>query len=92
MVVEKNSLSETDIKELIKLGKKIQLSLSCNINGSDLPCLTDRFSAINDMIKYLEIHNCKIISNNDFDVSKLQENMSNLIASQKNKVGLTINK
>ncbi len=55
------TLSNKEIKEISKLGKKIQTSLSCDINGQGIPCRTDRFSAIEDMIEYLKIHNFKFL-------------------------------
>ena len=54
---QENRLTEKEIKELVELGKNIQLCLSCNINDTGLPCRTDRFEAVNLMKKYLEIHN-----------------------------------
>jgi hypothetical protein len=51
-----NRLTEKEIKELVELGKNIQLCLSCNINDTGLPCKTDRFEAVNLMKKYLGIH------------------------------------
>jgi hypothetical protein len=55
------TLSNKEIKEISKLGKKIQTSLSCDINGQGIPCRTDRFSAIEVMIEYLKIHNFKFL-------------------------------
>ena len=49
------SLTVKDREELIQIGKRITLSLSCNANGDGLPCRTDRFQAIDDMIDYLNI-------------------------------------
>ncbi len=59
------TLSNKEIKEISKLGKKIQTSLSCDINGQGFPCRTDRFSAIEDMIEYLKIHNFKFNDNSN---------------------------
>mgnify|MGYP003148566431 CR=1 FL=1 len=59
------TLSNKEIKEISKLGKKIQTSLSCDINGQGIPCRTDRFSAIEDMIEYLKIHNFKFNDNSN---------------------------
>ena len=58
-----NTLSNTEIKKLIELGKKIQLGLSCDINGQGIPCRTDRLQAVSDMIEYLNIHNIDTIDN-----------------------------
>jgi hypothetical protein len=51
-----NILNNKEIKQLTKLGKRITASLSCDINGTGLPCRTDRFNAVKLMIKYLKIH------------------------------------
>ncbi len=55
------ALSNKEIKKLSKLGKNIQVSLSCDINGQGIPCRTDRFTAVEDMIEYLKIHNFKFL-------------------------------
>jgi hypothetical protein len=55
------TLSNKEIKKLSKLGKNIQVSLSCDINGQGIPCRTDRFTAVEDMIEYLKIHNFKFL-------------------------------
>jgi|TARA_B100001964_G_scaffold117819_1_gene131265 hypothetical protein len=55
------ALSNKEIKKLSKLGKNIQRSLSCDINGMGIPCRTDRFTAVEDMIEYLKIHNFKFL-------------------------------
>ena len=54
-------LSNKEIKKLVKLGKSIQVSVSCDINGQGIPCRTDRFTAVEDMIEYLKIHNFKFL-------------------------------
>ena len=51
-----NTLTNKEIKKLVKLGDSIQTSLSCDINGTGLPCKTDRFHAVKLMMKYLKIH------------------------------------
>ena len=56
-----DTLNKKEIKKLVELGKKIQLSLSCDINGQGIPCRTDRLQAVNDMIKYISIHDCEVI-------------------------------
>jgi len=53
---QENRVTEKEIKELVELGKNIQLCLSCNINDTGLPCRTDRFEAVTLMKKYLGIH------------------------------------
>ena len=55
-----DTLNKKEIKKLIELGKKIQLGLSCDINGTGLPCRTDRLASVRYMIEYLKIHNYKI--------------------------------
>ena len=49
-------LTNKEIKKLVKLGDGIQISLSCDINGTGLPCRTDRSHAVKLMMKYLKIH------------------------------------
>tara|TARA_B100000579_G_C22650852_1_gene766118 strand:+ start:392 stop:601 length:210 start_codon:yes stop_codon:yes gene_type:complete len=60
-----DTLNKKEIKKLIELGKKIQLGLSCDINGQGIPCRTDRLQAVEDMIEYLKIHNLKIYQTDD---------------------------
>ena len=55
-----NTLNKKEIKKLIEVGKKIQLGLSCDINGQGFPCRTDRLQAVKDMIEYLKIHDLRI--------------------------------
>ena len=52
----KTTLTDEDVQELAKLGDLIKKSLSCDINCTGVPCVTDRLEAVADMIKYLEIH------------------------------------
>ena len=54
------TLNKKEIKRLIELGKRIQLGLSCDINGQGIPCRTDRLQAVKDMIEYLKIHDLRI--------------------------------
>ena len=56
-----NQLTDADIEELVALGKKIILGLSCNANGDDFPCRSDRIQIINDMVQYLKIHDLLVI-------------------------------
>ena len=53
-------LSNIEIEKLVKLGDNIQKDLSCDANGTGLPCRTDRLSAVENMRRYLEIHGYKI--------------------------------
>jgi len=55
-----NALSDTELEKLAKLGELITTALSCDANGTGLPCRTDRFSAIKSMKEYLEIHDYEI--------------------------------
>ena len=49
-------LSNKEIEKLEKLGDDIQKDLSCDANGTGLPCRTDRLEAVSNMKRYLEIH------------------------------------
>ena len=51
-----DTLTDTDIKRLVKLGGDIQQDLGCDVNDTGLPCRTDRLSAVESMKDYLEIH------------------------------------
>ena len=51
-----DTLTDKDITELVELGQSIMLSLSCNLNGDRFPSRTNRFQAVEDMKRYLEIH------------------------------------
>ena len=53
-------LSNIEIEKLVKLGDNIQKDLSCDANGTGLPCRTDRLEAVSNMKKYIEIHGFKI--------------------------------
>jgi len=53
-------LSQKEIEKLKKLGKAIVMDLSCNINGENFPCRTCRFTAIENMIEYLKIHDIEV--------------------------------
>ena len=49
-------LTRKEQKKLAKLGKDIIACLSCDINGTGMPCRTDRFMALELMQKYLLIN------------------------------------
>ena len=53
-------LNAQEQEELFRLGDDIQKDLSCDANGTGLPCRTDRLSAVENMKRYLEIHGFKI--------------------------------
>ena len=55
-----NTLTEKEMKQLVKLGKGIQRSLSDDINGTGLPSRSNRLEAVKDMIKYLQIHDYEV--------------------------------
>tara|TARA_Y100001949_G_scaffold59831_1_gene50537 strand:- start:181 stop:393 length:213 start_codon:yes stop_codon:yes gene_type:complete len=55
-------LSNKEIEKLEKLGDDIQKDLSCDANGIGIPCRTDRLSAVENMKRYLEIHNYDVIA------------------------------
>ena len=50
-------LNAQEQEELFRLGDDIQKDLSCDANGTGLPCRTDRLDAVSNMKRYLEIHN-----------------------------------
>jgi hypothetical protein len=56
-----NTLTNQEQEELSRLGEDIQAGLSCNANGTGLPCRTDRLDAVSNMKRYLEIHNYTVI-------------------------------
>ena len=56
-MVDKNLLTTQEQEELFRLGEDIQMDLSCDANGTGVPCRTDRLEAVSNMKRYLEIHN-----------------------------------
>jgi len=56
-----DTLTNKDIDQLIDCGKAIQEDLGCDANGTGLPCRTDRLSAVESMVEYLEIHGMKVV-------------------------------
>jgi len=56
-----DTLTNKDIDRLVKLGGDIQQDLGCDANGTGLPCRTDRLSAVESMVEYLEIHGMKVV-------------------------------
>jgi hypothetical protein len=58
-------LNSTEIKSLKDLGEKIQQDLACDLNGTGLPCRTDRLEAVENMIKYISIHGYRVEVSND---------------------------
>jgi len=55
-MVDKSLLTAREQEELFRLGEDIQKDLSCDANGTGLPCRTDRLEAVSNMKRYLEIH------------------------------------
>ena len=55
-MVDKNLLTTQEQEELFRLGEDIQKDLSCDANGTGVPCRTDRLEAVSNMKRYLEIH------------------------------------
>ena len=55
-----DTLTDKEMAELAELGKRIQLGLSCNVNGEGVPCRSDRTAAVCDMKRYLEIHDYQV--------------------------------
>ena len=64
-----DTLSNKEIAQLIACGKAIQEDLMCDANGTGLPCRTDRLSAVESMIEYLEIHGMKVIRDTEIWVA-----------------------
>ena len=59
-MVDKSILNSQEQEELFRLGDDIQKDLSCDANGTGIPCRTDRLEAVSNMKRYLEIHGYKI--------------------------------
>jgi len=49
-------LTNKECNYLTILGKKISNTLKCDINGTGLPCRTDRIASVELMRKYIAIH------------------------------------
>ena len=54
-------LNAQEQEELFRLGEDIQAGLSCDANGTGIPCRTDRLDAVSNMKRYLEIHNYTVM-------------------------------
>ena len=52
-----DTLNDKEVKRLTELGQAILGGLSCNANGDNFPCRTDRLDVVKHMLEYLEIHN-----------------------------------
>ena len=51
-----NMLTDGEIKAMATLAESITASLECDINGTGIPCRTDREEALKAMAKYLRIN------------------------------------
>ena len=58
-------LTVKEMRQLEDLGEKIQQDLACDLNGTGLPCRTDRLEAVENMIKYISIHGYRVEVSND---------------------------
>ena len=56
-----DTLNAQEQEELFRLGEDFQKGLSCDANGTGIPCRTDRLDAVENMKRYLEIHNYTVI-------------------------------
>ena len=54
------TLTDAELEELAELGSLITIDLSCDVNGTGVPCRTDRLAAVEHMKRYLEIHDIHI--------------------------------
>ena len=61
-MVDKSLLTAQEQEELFRLGEDIQKGLSCDANGTGIPCRTDRLDAVENMKRYLEIHDYDVIA------------------------------
>jgi hypothetical protein len=68
-----DTLNKKEIKKLSQLGKRIQLGLSCDINGHGIPCRTDRLQVVEDMIEYIMIHDYRVYVVTDVEKKKGSE-------------------
>ena len=66
-MVDKSLLTAREQEELVKLGEDIQKDLSCDANGTGVPCRTDRLEAVSNMKRYLEIHNYDVWPKGDIN-------------------------
>ena len=57
----KGILTNKQVDKLIELGPDIIAGLECNLNGSGLPCRTDRLYAVDKMIAYVKLHGYRVI-------------------------------
>ena len=67
-----DTLTNKEVDELVKLGKDIQAGLSCDANGTGEPCRTDRLDAVENMKRYLEIHDYDVIAPGKYEEQKVR--------------------
>lgn len=60
-----NTLTDEEVQELVELGEQIKGGLSCDLNGTGLPCRSDRLAAVESMIRYLQIHDYEVIDHDE---------------------------
>ena len=53
-------LTDLECNILAEIGKKIRLALECDINGTGLPCRTDRLASLELMRQYIAIHDYNV--------------------------------
>ncbi len=58
-----DTLNDKEVKRLTELGQAILGGLSCNANGDNFPCRTDRLDVVEKMKEYLKIHGYTVIKN-----------------------------
>lgn len=51
-----NVLTDAELDDLALIGNVIKMSLECDVNETGVPCRTDRVTAVEAMVMYLEIH------------------------------------
>jgi hypothetical protein len=55
-----DTLNNTEILELARLGKAIQMDLECDLNETGIPCRSCRFELIENMKQYLKLHELEV--------------------------------
>ncbi len=71
-MVDKSILTAQEQEELFRLGEDIQKGLSCDANGTGIPCRTDRLDAVENMKRYLEIHDYDVIAPGKYEEQKVR--------------------
>jgi hypothetical protein len=55
-----DTLNNTEILELARLGNAIKLDLECDLNETGTPCRSCRFELIENMKQYLKLHELEV--------------------------------